>query len=80
MSSIPAQDEIYEYINQKKIEKLLEETKNIDKKEVEDIIEKALTLEGLTPREAAILLQVEDQELINKFLKCLISEGLYSYR
>ena len=45
------------------IDLILDRTRNTSNKEVEGIIEKAKSLNGLTPEETAILLQCNDKEL-----------------
>ena len=74
--------EVCNYIEENKIEKELKKAKNASNREVEDIIDKSLDLKGLTPEEAAILLQIEDEELINKMLKAAreVKERIYGKR
>ncbi|MGM0410555.1 MAG: [FeFe] hydrogenase H-cluster radical SAM maturase HydG [Bacillota bacterium] len=74
--------EVCDYINDKKIENILSSAKKATKKEVNRIINKALDLNGITPREAATLLQVENEELIDKFLEAArkIKEEIYGKR
>ena len=53
-----------DFIEEKRIYDVLEKGKNCDRKEILDIIEKARLAKGLTPEECAILIQVEDQDLL----------------
>lgn len=53
-----------DFIDDVKIEKILEESKNPDPVRVREIIDKARELKGLTPHETAVLLQAEDRELV----------------
>ena len=52
-----------DFIEDAKIEQVLEDAKNPDPVQVRDIIEKAKELKGLSPHETAVLLQTEDPEL-----------------
>ncbi|MCC3144556.1 [FeFe] hydrogenase H-cluster radical SAM maturase HydG [Halanaerobium sp. Z-7514] len=74
--------EVCDYITDNKIEMILDSAKKPAKKEIERIIAKALKLNGITPQEAAALLQVEDEEMINKFLAAAkeIKEKIYGKR
>ncbi len=51
------------FINTAEIESTLESTKNPDRASVKDIIQHAKELKGLSPREVATLLNLEDQDL-----------------
>ncbi|NPU85730.1 MAG: [FeFe] hydrogenase H-cluster radical SAM maturase HydG [Syntrophaceae bacterium] len=53
-----------DFIDDGKIERLLDESKNPSRRRVEELIEKAKKLQGLTPEETAVLLQTEDPELL----------------
>ncbi|PKN35278.1 MAG: [FeFe] hydrogenase H-cluster radical SAM maturase HydG [Deltaproteobacteria bacterium HGW-Deltaproteobacteria-19] len=55
---------ITDFIDDGKIERLLTESKNPSRQRVEELIEKAKKLQGLTPEETAVLLQTEDPELL----------------
>lgn len=55
-----------DFIDDGKIERLLTESKNPSRRRVEELIEKAKKLKGLTPEETAVLLQVEDPELLGE--------------
>ncbi|MFW6267385.1 MAG: hypothetical protein ACOC2S_03435, partial [Halanaerobium sp.] len=61
--------EVCDYITDEKIEAILAEAKEPSQEEVNRIVEKALELNGITPVEAATLLQVEDESLIDRFLE-----------
>lgn len=52
-----------DFINDEKIEKLLEENKNPLKSKVRNIIQKSLSMERLEPDETATLLNVKDKDL-----------------
>lgn len=73
---------ICEYINESKINRMLELNEDPDSREVDRIINKALELKGLKPEEAAVLLQVEDEGLIEKFLAAArtVKEKIYGKR
>jgi 2-iminoacetate synthase len=74
--------EICDYITDEKIEDILAAAEAPDKKEVQRIIDKALELNGITPLEAATLLQVEDENLIDQFLEAArkVKEEIYGKR
>jgi len=55
-----------DFIDDGKIERLLTESKNPSRRRVEELIEKAKKLKGLTPEETAVLLQTEDPELLGE--------------
>jgi 2-iminoacetate synthase len=71
-----------DFIDDAKIESILESAKNPDHLQVEDIINKALELKGLTPEETAILLQTEDREQIEKIWAAAkkVKEAIYGNR
>ncbi len=73
---------IKDFIDDAKIEKLLEEAKNPAPEIVRDIIAKALELKGLTPEDVAVLLQTEDDDLIAQILQAAhkIKEDIYGNR
>jgi len=54
-----------DFIDDAKIEDLLEKAKNPPPERVREIITKASELKGLTPEDVAVLLQTEDNELIS---------------
>ncbi|MFW6381599.1 MAG: [FeFe] hydrogenase H-cluster radical SAM maturase HydG [Bacillota bacterium] len=74
--------EVCEYINDDKIEGILGKAEKPTKRRVREIINKALELDGLEPEEAAVLLQVEDKDLIEEFLEAArqIKEKIYGKR
>jgi 2-iminoacetate synthase len=74
--------EVCDYITDEKIEDILDSAKEPTDAEVKRIIDKALELNGITPVEAATLLQVEDKELIDQFLEAArkIKERIYGKR
>jgi 2-iminoacetate synthase len=74
--------EICDYITDEKIESILDAANEPTDTEVKGIIEKALELNGITPVEAATLLQVEDEDLIDQFLEAArkIKERIYGKR
>lgn len=71
-----------DFINESLINQLLEETAAIPDSEVESIIEKAKAAKGLTPREVAALIQLEDPELLQKMFAAALSikEKIYGKR
>lgn len=58
-----------DFIDEKTIENLLEKGRNRRQKEIVDIIEKARMAKGITPEECAILLQIEDPEILTEIYK-----------
>jgi len=71
-----------DFIDDGKIQAILERARKPDKKRVEEIIRKSTKLEGLTPEETAVLLQTEDRELIGEIWKTAreIKETIYGNR
>ncbi len=71
-----------DFIDDAKIEKILDDAKNPDHVHVDEIIEKAKKLKGLTPEETAFLLQTEDREQIEKIWTTAkeIKEAIYGNR
>lgn len=69
-------------INEGNINELLEKAKNVSKDEVKKIINKAKDCFGLTFEEAAVLLQIEDEELLNDMFETAknIKEKIYGNR
>jgi len=55
-----------DFIDEPLIERLLVETAAMPRGEIEAIIDKAAEARGLTPREAAALIQLEDKDLLDK--------------
>jgi len=74
--------EVCDYITDDKIEGILAEAQKPSPEEVNRIVDKALELNGITPVEAATLLQVEDEALINRFLEAArrVKEEIYGKR
>lgn len=71
-----------DFINEPLIHQLLRETAVLPKNELAAIIEKAKKAQGLTPREVAALIQLEDEELLEKmFATALeIKQKIYGKR
>lgn len=74
--------EYKDFIDDHHIQALLDQARHPDPLRVRDIIDKAYELKGLTPEEAAVLLQTEDQDLIGEILKAAhsIKEAIYGNR
>ncbi|MEJ6952332.1 [FeFe] hydrogenase H-cluster radical SAM maturase HydG [Natronospora cellulosivora (SeqCode)] len=73
---------VCDYITDKKVEDILTEAANSNELEIRTIIKKALDLKGITPLEAAKLLQVDDDDLIDEYLEAAkkIKEKIYGKR
>lgn len=71
-----------EFIDESKIHQLLKETAQVSKSEVQEIIEKARAAKGLTTREVAILIQLEDKELLEVMFNAAleIKQKIYGKR
>ncbi|HPL67150.1 MAG TPA: [FeFe] hydrogenase H-cluster radical SAM maturase HydG [Smithellaceae bacterium] len=71
-----------DFIDDTVIEKILDDSRNPDSTQVKDIIDKAKALKGLTPHEAAILLQTKDRDLIEGVRTAArqIKEAIYGNR
>ena len=71
-----------DFINDTIILETLERAQNPDKGRVREIIEKSKELKGLSPDEAAILLQTEDADLITEILTTarMIKREIYGNR
>jgi 2-iminoacetate synthase len=71
-----------DFIDDAKIEKILDDAKNPDRVHIDEIIEKARKLKGLTPEDTAVLLQTEDREEIEKIRAAAkeIKEAIYGNR
>jgi 2-iminoacetate synthase len=71
-----------DFIDDAKIERILENAKNPDPKHVEEIIDKARELKGLSPEETAVLLQTEDRDLVEKIWATAkeIKQAIYGNR
>jgi len=73
---------IKDFIDDTKIEILLDKANNPPKERVLEIITKAMELKGLAPEEVAVLLQTEDDELITLIWESAhkIKEAIYGNR
>jgi 2-iminoacetate synthase len=73
---------IKDFIDDTKIEKILDKAKNPAPKRVREIVAKAKELKGLTPEEVSVLLQTEDDELIAMIWQTAhkIKEDIYGNR
>ena len=71
-----------DFIDDTKIETLLEKAARPGKERVEEIITKALELKGLSPEETAVLLQTKDEELIERIWAAAreIKQAIYGNR
>ncbi|HHY79680.1 MAG TPA: [FeFe] hydrogenase H-cluster radical SAM maturase HydG, partial [Thermoanaerobacter sp.] len=71
-----------DFIDDEKIRQDLEKAKKATSKDALEIIEKAKKLKGITPEEAAVLLNVEDEDLLNEMFKVAryIKEEIYGNR
>ncbi|MEN6317893.1 MAG: [FeFe] hydrogenase H-cluster radical SAM maturase HydG [Syntrophaceae bacterium] len=71
-----------DFIDDGKIESILDKAKNPPAERVEEIINKARELKGLTPEETAVLLQTEDDDLIKEIWKAAkeIKRAIYGNR
>ncbi|KPJ62704.1 [FeFe] hydrogenase H-cluster radical SAM maturase HydG [candidate division WOR-1 bacterium DG_54_3] len=70
------------FLKEEKILASLNQAKSAPKKDAQDIIKKSLKLKGLSPEEAAVLLECEDQEIIQEIFKSArtIKETIYGKR
>lgn len=70
------------FINHEYIEELLEEAKNASKEDVQRVLDKAKKTKGLTHKDIAILLQIEDKEQIEEMYKIAgdIKKAIYGNR
>jgi len=73
---------MHDFIDDNRIQSILDQAKNPDPLRVREVIDKAYELKGLTPEEVAILLQTEDEELIGAILHAAhkIKEDIYGNR
>ena len=71
-----------DFIDDTQIETLLETAARPERKQVEEIITKALELKGLSPDETAVLLQTKEEELIERIWAAAkeIKQGIYGNR
>lgn len=70
------------FIDHDYIEKILEDSKNVSKDEIQSVIDKARRREGLNHKEVGILLQVEDKDQLEEIYKLAgeIKESIYGKR
>lgn len=70
------------FINDDEINSYLEQGKNFSKEQLEGIIEKAREAKGLSPLEVAALIQVEDEELLEKMFAAAleVKQKIYGKR
>ncbi len=71
-----------DFIDDNRIESILDQARNPEPIRVREIIDKASGLNGLTPEEVAVLLQTEDDELIGLIFRAAhkIKEDIYGNR
>ncbi len=71
-----------DFINDRSLYEILEGSRNQSPAHVRDIIAKSRDLKGLTPEEAAVLLQVEDPELVSEICDAAydIKNSIYGNR
>ncbi|MCK7508297.1 MAG: hypothetical protein MZV70_32430 [Desulfobacterales bacterium] len=71
-----------DFIDDNRIESILDQAKNPEPIRVREIIDKARELNGLAPEEVAVLLQTEDDELIGLIFRAAhkIKEDIYGNR
>lgn len=76
--------ELAELFQEERIEKILAEGEKLarEKEKIEKIIKQAVNLEGLSPEEAAALLQVENREMLELMLQTArqVKETIYGKR
>lgn len=70
------------FIDHDYIEKILEDSKNVSKDEIQSVIDKARRREGLNHKEVGILLQVEDKDQLEEIYQLAgeIKESIYGKR
>lgn len=70
------------FIDEAFINQMLEETVSLPKAQLESIIEKARAAKGLTPKETAALIQLDDEELLQKMFSAAleIKQKIYGNR
>ncbi|MBP7017754.1 MAG: [FeFe] hydrogenase H-cluster radical SAM maturase HydG [Smithella sp.] len=71
-----------DFIDDDRIQNILNQTINPDPLHVREVIDKAYELKGLTPEEVAVLLQTEDENLIGAILQAAhkIKQDIYGNR
>lgn len=80
--STKSERQVADFIKEDEINQLLQDTQHASKEELEDIIAKAEKALGLTPVEAAKLLNTEDKEIIDKMFQAAykIKQKIYGKR
>jgi len=70
------------FIDERKIISVLQSTPLIDRAQVKDILAKSLSIETLTPDETAVLLNVEDRDILEEMKKTAlkVKEKVYDNR
>ena len=70
------------FINKDYIERLLDESKNATKEQIQEVLEKAKRKEGLKHRDIALLLQIEDKDQIEEMYEIAgqIKKDIYGKR
>jgi 2-iminoacetate synthase len=70
------------YIDENRINELLDKTKNVSKEEVEEVLNKSLSLKRLSLEDTAKLLAVEDKDLLEKLFKTAkeVKQRIYGNR
>ncbi|MDV4149476.1 [FeFe] hydrogenase H-cluster radical SAM maturase HydG [Clostridium sp. AL.422] len=70
------------FINHEYIERVLEEAKGASREDIKAVLEKAKKRDGLSYRDIAVLLQVEDKDDLNEIFKLAgeIKESIYGKR
>ncbi|MFA5103934.1 MAG: [FeFe] hydrogenase H-cluster radical SAM maturase HydG [Candidatus Margulisiibacteriota bacterium] len=70
------------YIDESKISGILEKTKNVSRSEVEDVLNRSLSLKRLSLEDTAKLLAVEDPDLLDKIFKTAkeVKQRIYGKR
>lgn len=70
------------FINHDYIEEVLESAKNVSKEEIQEVLNRAKKVKGLSHKDIAILLQTEDEEQLSEMYKIAgeIKESIYGKR
>lgn len=71
-----------DFIDDNRIQALLDRSRNPNPQQVIEIIDKALELKGLSPEDVAVLLQTEDEDLVGAILQAAhkVKEDIYGNR